>query len=120
MDYQHERHTIHLLVYPIMWCPKRRRLVLVGPMRDRVEQIGKGVVDENGRQIIRVAMQPDHVQWFIRSEVAMLPSAIQRLRKGHSKGRNPHLLREEFPYERNVPSQWTRSVFLSMTGTVSQ
>ena len=32
MDYQHERHNVHLVVYHIIWCPKRRRKVLGGPV----------------------------------------------------------------------------------------
>jgi len=30
MDYLHEQHTVHLIVYHIIWCPKRRRRILVG------------------------------------------------------------------------------------------
>ncbi len=37
MDYHHEQHSVHLLVYHIIWCPKRRRKVLVGPVRTRLE-----------------------------------------------------------------------------------
>jgi putative transposase len=56
MDYQHERHNVHLVVYHIIWCPKRRREVLVGPVRNRLEQIIKAVVDENGWQITQRAI----------------------------------------------------------------
>src|SRR5258707_10045017 len=93
MDYQHERHNVHLVVYHIIWCPKRRRKVLVGPVRDRLEQIVKEVVDENGWQIIQLAIQPDHVHLFIRSNPYTLPSDIPRL----VKGRSSHDLREGFP-----------------------
>src|SRR5215469_3235218 len=39
MEYKHEGHNIHLVVYHIIWCPKRRRKVLVGPVRDRLEHL---------------------------------------------------------------------------------
>ena len=116
MDYQHERHNVHLVVYHIIWCPKRRRKVLVGPVRDRLEQIIKEVVEENGWQIISIAIQPDHVHLFIRSNPYTLPSDIPRL----IKGRSSHDLREEFPHLKKLPSLWTRSFFLSTAGTVSQ
>lgn len=116
MDYQHERHNVHLVVYHIIWCPKRRRKVLVGPVRDRLEQIIHEVVDENGWQIIQLAIQPDHVHLFIRSNPYTLPSDIPRL----IKGRSSHDLREEFPYLCKLPSLWTRSFFLSTAGNVSQ
>ena len=39
MDYAHEGHNVHLVVYHVVyhlvWCPKRRRKVLVGPIRSR-------------------------------------------------------------------------------------
>lgn len=116
MDYQHERYNAHLVVYHLIWCPKRRRKVLVGPVRDRLEQIIREVVDENGWQIIQLAIQPEHVHLFIRSNPYTLPTDIPRL----IKGRSSHLLREEFPHLRKLPSLWTRSFFLSTAGTVSQ
>ncbi len=85
-------------------------------MRDRLEQIIHEVVDENGWQIIQLAIQPDHVHLFIRSTPYTLPSDIPRL----IKGRSSHDLREEFPPLRKLPSLWTRSFFLSTAGNVSQ
>ncbi len=38
-EYIHEQHTVHLVIYHIIWCPKRRRKVLVGPVHDRLKQI---------------------------------------------------------------------------------
>jgi REP element-mobilizing transposase RayT len=39
LDYTHERHTVHLIVYHIIWCPKRRRKVLTGKVAERLEQL---------------------------------------------------------------------------------
>ena len=36
------------------------------------------------------------------------------------KGRSSHDLRQEFPHLRKLPSLWTRSLFLSTAGNVSQ
>jgi putative transposase len=116
MEYQHEQHTVHLVVYHITWCPKRRRKVLVGPVRDRFKQIIGEVADEHDWQIISLAIQPDHVHRFIRANPYPLPSDIPR----RIKGRSSHDLREEFPHLRKLPSLWTRSFLLSTAGTVSQ
>src|SRR5262249_55992926 len=74
MEYQHERPNVHLVVYHLIWCSKRRRTVLVGPVPNRLEQIIKEVVDENGWQIIQLAIQPDHVHLFIRSHPYTIPT----------------------------------------------
>jgi REP-associated tyrosine transposase len=116
MDYQHEQHSVHLGVYHIIWCPKRRRKVLVGPVHDRLKQSIGEVAAEHAWEIVRLAIQPDHVHLFICANPYTLPSDIPRL----IKGRSSHDLREEFPHLRKLPSLWTRSYLLSTAGKVSQ
>ncbi len=116
MDYKHEQHSVHLVVYHIIWCPKRRRKVLVGPIHDRLKQIIHEVAGEHDWEIIRLAIQPDHVHLFIRTNPYTLPSDIPRL----IKGRSSHDLRQEFPHLRKLPSLWTLSFYLSTAGNVSQ
>jgi putative transposase len=115
MDYQHERHTVHLVVYHVIWCPKRRRKVLVGPVRDRLEEILAAVADEQSWRLLSLAIQPDHVHLFLRADPYTVPSDIPRL----IKGRSSHDLRAEFPHLLKLPSLWTRSFFLSTAGNVS-
>ena len=116
MGYAHEGHNLHLAVYHIIWCPKRRRKVLVGAIRTRLEQIVREVAAENDWTVIELAIQPDHVHLFIRADPTTLPSDIPR----RIKGRSSHQLRQEFPQLRKLPSMWTRSLFLSTAGNVSQ
>ncbi len=115
MDYQHEQHTVHLIVYHIIWCPKRRRKVLLGQLAQRLEQIIHEIAKEHNWQIFRLAIQPDHVHLFIRANPYTLPTDIART----MKGRSSHLLREEFQELHKLPSLWTRSTFYSTAGNVS-
>ena len=48
---------MHLVVYHIIWCPKRRRKVLLGPVRDRLEQIIGEVAGEHGWEIIQKSIE---------------------------------------------------------------
>jgi putative transposase len=116
MDYQHKQHSVHLVVYHIIWCPKRRRKVLVGHIHRRLEQIVREVAAENEWTVIELAIRPDHVHLFVRADPYTLPSDIPR----RIKGRSAHHLRQEFPQLRKLPSMWTRSFFLSTAGNVSQ
>jgi putative transposase len=116
MDYAHEGHNVHLVVYHIIWCPKRRSKVLVGPIRNRLEQIVRGVAAEHEWTVIELAIQPDHVHLFIRANPYTLPSDIPRL----IKRRSSRYLRDEFSHLKRLPSLWTRSFFLSTAGNVSQ
>ncbi len=115
MDYRHEQHTVHLIVYHIIWCPKRRRKVLIGRIAERLEQIIHEVANENAWEVIQLAIQPDHVHLFLRANPYTLPTDIARL----IKGRSSHALREEFAHVKRMPSLWTRSTFYSTAGNVS-
>jgi putative transposase len=115
MEYEHDNHNVHLIVYHIIFCPKRRRKILVGPIRERLQQITQEVATENKWKVLEVAIQPDHVHLFIRSNPHTLPTDIARL----IKGRSAHVLREEYPFLKRLPSLWTRSTLYSTAGNVS-
>lgn len=114
--YIYEEHTVHHILYHVLFCPKKRKRVLVGKVADRLEQITREVAQENAWQIIELAIQPDHVHLFIQTNPYTLPTDIARL----IKGRSSHDLREEFPHLLKLPSLWTRSTFYSTSGFVSQ
>lgn len=115
MDYTHEQHTVHLIVYHIIWCPKRRRKVLIGKVAQRLEQLVREVAGENEGEVLTLSIQPDHVHLFLRANPYTLPTDISRL----IKGRSSHVLREEFSHLMKMPSLWTRSTFYSTAGNVS-
>ena len=115
MEYEHDNHNVHLIVYHIIFCPKRRQNILVGPLRERLHQITQEVATENKWKVIELAIQPDHVHLFFRSNPRILPTDIARL----IKGRSAHVLREEYPFLKRLPSLWTRSTFYSTAGNVS-
>jgi putative transposase len=115
MEYEHDNHNVHLIVYHLIFCPKRRQKILVGPIRERLQQITQEVATENKWKVIELAIQPDHVHLFIRSNPRILPTDIARL----IKGRSAHVLREEYPFLNRLPSLWTRSTFYSTAGKVS-
>lgn len=115
MDYQHDRQSVHLIVYHLIFCPKRRRRVLVGPVQKRLEQSIDEVMTERGWQVIERAIQPDHVHLFVRTNPSTLPSDVPRL----IKGRSSRLLRQEFAHLRKLPTLWTHAYFLSTAGNVS-
>jgi REP element-mobilizing transposase RayT len=49
---EHEPHSVYLVGYHIIWCPKWRRKALVGPIRTRLGQIIREVATEHEWTVI--------------------------------------------------------------------
>ncbi|WP_129115947.1 IS200/IS605 family transposase [Halegenticoccus tardaugens] len=110
--YSRERTSVHNLHYHFIWCPKYRKSVLTDEVAKRLEQLIEEKADELGLEILRLAIQPDHVHLFITSNPKLSPNKIIQQVKGYTS-RN---LRDEFDF--GLPSLWTRSYFVSSAGEV--
>src|SRR5215470_908971 len=93
LDYQCDEHRVHLIVYHLIWCPKRRRKVLVNPIGTRCEELIRQKCAEKGWTILELALQPDHVQLFVRVWPSVSAAEVVK----ECKGLSAFLLRKEFP-----------------------
>ena len=115
MDYKHSRNQVYLINYHLIWCSKRRKPVLVGQVKNRLQQIIKQIAEEKGIEILAFEIMPDHLHLFISAYPNI---AIHKLVKAF-KGRSSNLLRKEFSELLKLPSLWTHSYFVSTAGNVS-
>jgi putative transposase len=115
MEYQRDEHRVHLIVYHLIWCPKRRKPVLTGAVAKDCRKIIEAKCEEHGWHIEELAIQPDHVHLFVR--VWPSDSAADVLKV--AKGGTSFELREKHPHLKRLPSLWTRSYFASSAGNVS-
>jgi len=115
MKYKHSRNQVYLINYHLIWCPKRRKSVLVGKVKKRLEQIIKKVAREKGVEVLNLSIRPDHVHNFISAYPTI---AVHKLVKAF-KGKSSCFLRREFPELLKLPSLWTHSYFVSTAGNVS-
>jgi len=114
--YRHNRGSVVLINYHLIWIPRRRRKVLVGPVAQRLEQLLREKAAELQVQIDHLAIQPDHLHLFVSAPPSLAVSQIVfRL-----KGSTARALRQEFPHLRRLPSMWTTAYFASTAGSVSQ
>jgi len=111
--FERDRTTIHKLQYHFIWCPKYRKSVLEGEVRDRPEELIEDKADELNLETLELAIRPDHVHLFITGDPTLAPNKIMQQGKGYSSRR----LREEFDF--GLPSLLTRSYFVSSAGDVS-
>lgn len=115
MEYQRDEHRVHLIVYHLIWVPKRRKAVLIGNVAKDLRELIEAKCQEKGWQILELAIQPDHVHLFVRVWPADSAADVVKECKGVTsrelRKRHRHLLR--------LPSLWTRSYFGSTAGNVS-
>jgi putative transposase len=115
MDYRHGRNKVFLINYHLIWCPKRRKKVLTGNIKTRLEAIIYEVAKEKGIDVLAFEVMPDHIHLFVS---AYPDITVHRIIKAF-KGRSSNLLRKEFPELLKLPTLWTHSYFVSTAGNVS-
>ena len=115
MEYKHSNHKIYLINYHLVWCPKRRKSVLVGQVKDKLKDIILEVAKEKKVEIIALEIMPDHLHLFISAYPTI---AVHKLIKAF-KGRSSHCLRRNFPHLLKIPSLWTHSYFVSTASNIS-
>jgi len=115
MQYKHSRNKVFLINYHLIWCPKRRKKVLVGDIKTRLEQIINEVAKEKNIDILALEIMPDHLHLFVSSHPNILVHNLIKAFKGISS----NLLRKEYPELLKLPSLWTHSYFVSTAGNVS-
>jgi putative transposase len=115
LSYQRDEHRVHLIVYHLVWTPKRRKAVLINDVAVACRQLIEQKCAERGWQIIELAIQPDHIHLFVRVWPTDAASEVIK----QCKGVTSRVLRQQYPQLRRLPSLWTRSYFASTAGNVS-
>lgn len=116
MEYQRDEHRVHLVVFHLVWTPKRRKPVLVGSVAKDCKELIENKCLERGWVILQLAIQPDHIHLFVRAWPDTSASEIIK----ECKGITSHELRAKYPELHKLPSLWTRSFFAATAGNVSQ
>ena len=117
MEYQRDEHRVHLIIYHLVWCPKRRKAVLTGDIAQDCREIIERKCEERGWKIVNLAIQPDHVHLFVRVFPDIPASEVVK----ECKGRTSFELRKKYSAVlKRLPSLWTRSFFAASAGNVSQ
>ena len=79
--------------YHFVWIPKYRKRILIGQIKQMLEQLLQECSEVNNFAILELSIQPDHIHLFLSAKPRFSPSEIMRLIKGGSSKK----LREEFP-----------------------
>lgn len=108
--------SVHFINYHFVWCPKYRRKVLTGTIKDRLSILIKQKANDLNCKILALEIPQDHVHLFIQAKPIISPNSLI----GQIKGYTSRILRQEFPELRSrLPTLWTRSYFVSTHGHIS-
>ena len=113
--YRRNHTSVSLINYHFVWIVRRRRKVLYGDIKKRLEELINEAAVAIECEVISVAVEPEHVHLFVNCPPTIEPAKIAH----RIKGRTARLIRQEFPVLMKLPSMWTRSYFVSTAGNVA-
>lgn len=114
--YQSNNNIVFNCRFHVVFCPKRRKPVLVNGIEARFKEILNQVCDDICVDILASEVMPDHVHLALNVDPQF---GINRVVK-RIKGVSSRYLRQEFPELLKLPSLWTNSYFVSTFGDVSK
>lgn len=115
MDYIRDEHRVHLIVYHLIWCPKRRKPVLVNSVATDCQSLIEQKCEQHGWTVLNIAVQPDHIHLFVRVYPTISAADVVK----ECKGLTSYELRKKYPELKKLPCMWTRSYFASTAENVS-
>ena len=114
-DYQRDENRIYLIMYHLVWTPKRRKPILTDSIASDCQALIEQKCSEKGWTILELVVQPDHIHLFVRAWP--ITSAAEIVKE--CKGLTSHELRKKYRILKRLPSLWTRSYFAATAGNVS-
>ena len=114
-QYRHNKHSVGSASVHLVWIPKRRKPVLVGNVKLRLNQIINEVALEKDWMIKALEIAPNHVHVLVEHDPKTPINSIVKA----FKGRSSRYLRNEFPELLKLPTLWTHSYFYDTTGKIS-
>ena len=115
--YARNAGAVFSLKYHLVFCPKYRKPVLIGPVAERLKALLTIKATEMHVMMHTLEVMPDHVHLFVESDPGVPPAKLAAQFKGYTS----RVLRQEFRHLRSqLPSLWSRSYYIGSVGYVSE
>ena len=113
-------HCIYDINYHIVFCPKYRKEVLSGQIKNELELIFKDIITKNNWKLIEMEIMLDHIHLFISAHPKFSSTEIVKKLKGVSARllfkKYPEFQRKEY-WSRNL---WSQSYYVGAAGVVTK
>jgi putative transposase len=114
-SYKRDEQRVYLIVYRLVWTPKRRKPVLTGDVARECRALIESQCEECGWHILELAVEPDHVNLLVETFPTTPASDVVK----QCKGITSHHLPNKYPALKKLPSLWTRHYFATTACDVS-
>jgi len=74
--------AVYNINYHIVWCPKYRKQVLEGAVKEFIEEHIKTIAATKGWGVLELQVMPDHIHLFISAPPSDSPTGIVKVLKG--------------------------------------
>jgi putative transposase len=74
-------HTIYRLAYHFVWIPRYRRLVLVGDVAQRLDELIRAICATRDWEVEALSVERDHVHLFVSCPPRDAPAKVMRVLK---------------------------------------
>lgn len=91
--YRRTAHSIYDCIYHIVWRTKYRYKVLVGDIGRRARDLIQEICRDNGAEIIRGKVVPDHIHIYVSIPPYQSVSKLVQ----YLKGKSSRKIQQEFP-----------------------
>ena|SRR5579859_6136675 len=99
MEYQRDEHRVHLIVYHLVWTPKRRKAVLTGSIAQDCRQLIEDECTRQGWHMLELAVQSDYIHLFVQVWPTVSAAEVVKV----CKDLTSHELREKYPQLLKLP-----------------
>jgi putative transposase len=113
------QHAKYQIAYHFVWISKYRKAILIGKVKEFLEEIFQEIAEEYSFEILSMEIMPDHIHLFVSTSPKYAPSTIAKIFKGVSAKK----LFQQFPelrqgYWKN--HLWAPSYYVGTVGRVSE
>ena len=110
--------AVYNISYHIVWCSKFRKPILVGKVKEFVEEQLETIAQTKGYKILEAKVMPDHIHLFVEADPFDSPTNIVKVFKGVTGLRMSRKFPDlEYKLWRGV--MWSPSYYVGTAGHVS-
>ena len=118
LEIVYDRNCVYKIAYHVVWCPKYRKSILIGPIADETKRLIEGICLQRNWSVLALEVQPDHIHLFISIPPATSVADAIKILKG-STARKLFVKFPELKKQLCGGHLWSPSYYVGTAGNVS-